>query len=294
MGRSGRAEIRVVLWGAVATLAFLMAGFRMAAGADAEAAALFASAAMPAEGAAAPIGSYARGCLAGAVALEETGAGWQVVHRARNRYWAHPATAAFIARLSARARAAGWPRLLIGDIAQPRGGPMSGGHRSHQTGLDVDIWLYVPPREPLDQATRESFAAPSLVRADGLGVNRRWRPEYATLIRLAAEDPSVARIFVNAAIKKRLCETTPREDREWLRKVRPWWGHRAHMHVRLDCPPGASSCVAQDPPPPGDGCGAALDWWFSDEALNPPPSATPRQALTLADLPPACRELVAR
>ena len=105
---------------------------------------------------------------------------------------------------------------------------MPGSYRSHQTGLDADIWPFMPPPVPLDQAARASLSTSGLVRPAGLGVNGRWRPEHGVLIRLAAEDAAVARIFVDAAIRKRLCETTPAGKRAWLRKVRPWWGHQAH------------------------------------------------------------------
>ena len=33
----------------------------------------------------------------------------------------------------------------VGDMSQPRGGPMVTGHSSHQIGLDVDIWLTPMP-----------------------------------------------------------------------------------------------------------------------------------------------------
>src|SRR6516165_2279694 len=39
------------------------------------------------------------------------------------------------------ANAGTWRGLLVGDISQPRGGPMITGHDSHQVGLDADIWL---------------------------------------------------------------------------------------------------------------------------------------------------------
>ena len=256
------------------------------------ASAAFAAAARPALGPAEPHGGYAKGCLAGAVALPETGPRWQAVRLGRNRNWGHPAMIAFIERLGRRAAGAGWPRILVGDISQPRGGPMPTGHRSHQIGLDADIWLRVPGEEPLSRAAREAFHSVSVVRPDRLAVNGAWKPEHAALIRLAAEDPAVSRLFVNPAIKKRLCRSAPVDDRAWLRKVRPWWGHDAHMHVRLACPEGAAACVDQAPPPPGDGCDETLAWWFTDEALNPAPPESPPKEITLADLPRACRALV--
>ena len=117
------------------------------------------------------------------------------------------------------------------------------------------------------------------------------------VLKAAASDPAVARIFVHAAIKDQLCQTAG-ADRGWLSKIRPWWGHNAHFHVRLSCPAGATGCIDQAPPPPGDGCDATLAWWFSDEARNPKPDPNapkkpPRRALTLADLPQACEGVLA-
>lgn len=240
-----------------------------------------------------PHGTYARGCLAGAVALPESGPNWQVMRLSRNRNWGHPALLEFVQRLSASARRLGWPRLYIGDISQPRGGPMSSGHSSHQIGLDVDIWLRIPEEKALSTADRERVSSHTVVRSDGLQVNEDWAPTHHAMLKLAAKDPEVARIFVNPAIKKALCEQEPPGDREWLRSIRPWWGHDSHFHVRLVCPPGSTDCADQVPPPPGDGCGAELDWWFSDEARNPKPRKPEKQRdLALDDLPMACQTSV--
>jgi penicillin-insensitive murein endopeptidase len=241
-----------------------------------------------------PHGSYARGCLAGGVELPETGPGWQAMRLSRNRNWGHPDMVAFIERLSRRAAGAGWPRLYVGDISQPRGGPMNGGHRSHQIGLDADIWLRIPAPAALNLGQREEVSSPTVVGANRLAVNDAWRPAHHALIRLAASDPAVARIFVNAGIKQALCKAEPPGDRGWLRKVRAWWGHDSHFHVRLNCPGGAPGCVEQAPPPAGDGCGDELAWWFTDEALHPKPPDKPRVELTLADLPQACQATVLR
>lgn len=243
----------------------------------------------------APLGGYAQGCLAGGVRIPETGPGWQAVRLSRNRNWGHPEAFAFLTRLAAQARAAGWPRLLLGDVSQPRGGPMTSGHASHQTGLDLDIWLRPGPEAPLSRAARERIAARSVVAADRRRLTAAWTPDHRDLLHAAATDGAVARIFVNAAIKAHLCRAEP-APRAWLRRLRPWWGHDAHMHVRLACPAGAAGCTPQPPPPPGDGCDETLDWWFTDEALNPPPpedpKPRPRDVMTLADLPPACREVL--
>lgn len=250
----------------------------------------------PSAGSAQPLGSYAKGCLAGAVELPETGPGWQAMRLSRNRNWGHPEIVEFIERLSRSAASIGWPRLYIGDISQPRGGPMNGGHRSHQIGLDVDVWFRIPGPAELSKTERETISSASLVRSDRLAVSEAWRPEHHALIRQAALDPAVARIFVNAAIKRAMCEAEPKSgsgfDRDWLRKVRAWWGHDSHFHVRLNCPNDATECTDQDPPAAGDGCGEELTWWFTDEALHPKPPDKPPVELTLDDLPEACRAMV--
>lgn len=253
---------------------------------------LFSAEAKPSDQSPASHGGYAAGCLAGAVALPVSGPGWEVVRLQRNRFWAHPEAFSFLTRLGAEAKAAGWPGVMVGDVSQPRGGPMADGHASHQLGLDLDIFLRPAPKGAMSDQARSGAGSVSVVAADRKHVTADWTPSHVRLLEAVSEDPAVARIFVNAAIKAELCRSVP-EPRPWLRKIRPWWGHDAHFHVRLDCPAGAEGCADQDPPPPGDGCDASLDWWFSDEALNPPPPKAPvvrkRDVMTMADLPQACR-----
>jgi penicillin-insensitive murein endopeptidase len=273
---------------AAALAAALAAGLAAPAHAAPPASDLFGAVHGPSDQAPASVGGYAAGCLAGAVPLAADGPGWQAMRPSRDRAWGRPEATAFVARLAEAGRAAGWSGLLVGDIGLARGGPMRSGHRSHQIGLDIDIWLTPAPPRPLSAAERESMSAASMVAPDRRAVTRAWSPAHAGLLRTAAQDPAVARIFVNAAIKAELCRAGPEG---WMRKLRPWWGHDSHFHVRLACPDGDAGCVDQAPPPPGPGCDAALEWWFSDEALNPKPEpgAPARRALTLADLPPSCR-----
>lgn len=248
----------------------------------------------PADMASAPLGGYSAGCLAGAAQLPETGPTWQAMRLGRNRNWGHPDIVAFIARLGAKAQAIGWPGIYVGDISQPRGGPMRSGHLSHQTGLDADIWLLRPRSLTLSRAEREKIGSPSVVAADRRSVNGNWTERHHALLKAAAQDPAVARIFVNPAIKRELCNAEPPgSGRGWLAKVRPWYKHSSHFHVRLHCPPGTAACVPQDPVARGDGCDATLAWWFTPEALNPKPGA-PGRELTMADLPPACSTVLSR
>ena len=244
---------------------------------------------------AAPLGSYAKGCMAGGVQLPQTGPTWQAMRLSRNRNWGHPLLIDFIADLSADvARIPGWPGIYVGDLSQPRGGPMLSGHRSHQIGLDADVWLMQPGRLDLSIRQRESLSAVSKRRAKGAFVNSGWTRGQHELVKAAASDPRTARIFIFPGAKVQMCNDET-GSRDWLRKVRPWYGHHYHMHVRLACPSGASGCVDQDPPPPGDGCAEAQQW--VDNILNPPPpkprdpnapAPQPRRELTMADLPRQC------
>ena len=273
---------------------------------------LFGQHSVPSDSVPAAFGSYARGCLSGGRLLQETASGWQAMRLSRNRNWGHPEMIAFIERLSRKAQEIGWPRLYVGDIGQPRGGPMKSGHRSHQIGLDVDVWLRMPGTKKLSRAERESISSHVVVANDGVNLNRHWTPSHHKVIQAAAEDPAVARIFVNAAIKRAMCVDEKDEngkiDAPWLRKVRPWRGHNAHFHVRLACPVDSPGCRDQAPPRPGTGCGAELSKWFpqgrlsrslhltrrSEEEQRPAESKA-RQAkgpLTLTDLPGVCRSVL--
>ncbi|PZQ49900.1 MAG: penicillin-insensitive murein endopeptidase [Rhodovulum sulfidophilum] len=254
---------------------------------------LFAPVTHPSAGPPAPVGQNSKGCLAGGVQMPERGATWVTMRPSRNHHWGTPETLEFIARLSVDATRIGWPGIYVGDIAQPRGGPVAG-HASHQTGLDVDIWLNRPARLDLTRKEREGLSAINVRTSDQRNVNRNWTPEHAALLRLAAEDPAVERIFITAPAKLAMCAATPPRDRAWLRKIRPWWGHNDHFHVRLNCPAGDRTCVQPAPLPPGDGCAEAV-WWVT-EALEPPdpaaPKSVPAPPLRLADLPPRCAEVL--
>ncbi len=237
------------------------------------------------------IGYYTGGCLAGGIALPINGKTWQVMRLSRNRNWGHPNLVKFLERLAEKAPKVGWNGLLVGDMAQPRGGPMLTGHDSHQLGLEADIWLTHPPADRLLTAEeREEMSAIDMVRPDLLDVNADFTPAHLALMRRAALMPDVDRIFVNAAIKRAACRDATGE-RGWLRKLRPWPGHTYHFHVALKCP--NAGCAARNPVPPGEGCGRELDQWFRAEVRFPKPSIRPPRILKLNDLPKACRDVLA-
>jgi penicillin-insensitive murein endopeptidase len=242
------------------------------------------------------IGFYSRGCLAGGMALPVDGPTWQVMRLSRNRNWGNPALVAFLEKLAAKAHKLGWPGLLVGDMSQPRGGPMFTGHASHQIGLDADIWLTPMPNRTLTRMERENMSAVQMVRKDRLDIDPRvWTPEHLKVIRAAAEAPQVERIFVNAAIKKALCREAT-GNRQWLSKIRPMYGHDYHFHIRIKCPANSAGCEPQTPPDHNEHCSAKdLAYWFSDAVLHPRPPKVPpkpKPPLTLADLPSACRTVL--
>jgi murein endopeptidase len=296
----------------------------------------------------------------------------------RNRIWGHPVLLKYIKHLATEAQKHdGWPGLMVGDMTQPMGGPMLTGHASHQIGLDVDIWLKPMPAKTLGPEERETVQPVSMLAPDAKSVNPAvWSPKHFKLIKRAASDKRVARIFVHPAIKKALCEAVGIEvnytkpdsqakkakknaktkngadkedagkksardkknsedkkasaangvpmgpahekakaeeaakaeadakkqmlsvplparkfivntaDRKWLAKVRPYWGHHYHFHVRLSCPAGMRGCVNQPPHPSGDGCGKELVGWL--KRVKPhKPKADPFPSMTTAKKPSA-------
>lgn len=249
----------------------------------------------PSPGPARSIGKTDAGCLAGGVALPFDGTGYQVIRISRRRYFGNPRTISFIEALGRKAAAAGLPPFYVGDIAMPRGGPMLSGHVSHEDGLDVDIWFNLDPKADLPPAAREDVPLPSMLTADGKAIDRaQFGRKQVTLLRLAAGDARVDRIFVNPVIKRALChgiDGATARGRRWLHRIRPWYGHEAHFHVRLRCPANSPGCVGQPPVPPGDGCDATLAWWFRLRAA--PPKAKPRPR-RVPVLPVACRKLIQR
>ena len=259
---------------------------------------LFARKLLPAAMPTRSIGSYARGCIAGAEQMPINGDTWQVMRLSRNRNWGHPDLIALLKRLSAKAhKDAGWPGLLVGDMSQPRGGPMITGHASHQVGLDADVWLTPMPNRQLSRNEREEMSAVMMVRPDRLDIDPHvFTPGHLAVLRDAAQEPTVQRIFVNAAIKKALCREA-KGDRGWLSKVRPMYGHDYHFHIRIKCPPGSGECESQKEPAESEGCSAGdLAWWFKDSVLHPKPPPKPpkpKPPMTLAQLPADCRQVLA-
>ena len=195
----------------------------------------------PIKGKTQTIGGYSNGCFIGGPTLPHTGKGYETIRRHRNRFYGHPELIEVVQWIAAQHKEQGGHQLLIGDLSQPAGGPMPYGHRSHQAGLDADIWF--TNVDPEMRHTDSSF--PRLVDLKKETINQNvWDQKFVSLLKLAGSHPSVDRIFVNWILKRHLCKTE-KGDKSWLRKLRPWWGHDRHFHVRLRCPADSPHCRPQ-------------------------------------------------
>lgn len=283
--RSSRRSVRAAL-GLVAAAATLSPAPAFPAGPAATAVDNpWARVSTPSPGPARAYGGYSAGCVRGAERLPPSGKGFRVAYPKRARVFGHPDLIAFITELGATLLRHGLGTLWLGDLGQPRGGPAPTGHASHQTGLDVDI-SYSRSRDG-------SRALPMVDLARG-AVTRHLDARVARLLELAAAHARVDRIFVHPAIKQALC-TRAGATREWLHKIRPWWGHHDHFHARLSCPAESPECTPQDPLPPGDDC-ASVAWWFSPEARAARERAHDRykeKVAALPKLPAPCAALIA-
>ncbi len=237
-------------------------------------------------------GSYSEGCVRGAMALPKSSL-YQIQHWGPDRNFGHPKLISFIEDLAQDAKAIGLPSLLIGDLSKRYGGPFGGGsaHGSHNTGLDVDISFDFA--EPLKSEYELSHPKDVLLTdPKGLVANSNFDVRRERLIMLAASDKRVQRIFVAPGIKRHLCELYSQDPsyEEALRRLRPWFGHRGHMHVRLRCPEDSKSCVAQAEVPLGNGCGAELLSWY--EPPKPASSQVKKTKPKKKVLPAQCKAVM--
>ena len=175
------------------------------------------------------------------------------------------------------------------------------GHASHQVGLDADIWLTPMPDRRLSKREREDLPATSMLGKDKLSVDPAvWTAKHGRLILRAASYSQVERVLVHPAIKKAICEDKSL-SRTHLYKIRPYWGHHYHMHIRMACPKGNTTCKPQPPTGNEDGCGKEVDDWLArmkkrmdapkvvvvpKEKVKPQP---PPREITLAELPSECK-----
>lgn len=235
-------------------------------------------------------GSTGAGCLEGSQQLKEGAQGIQIQRWALNRDYGHPLMIQYLSDLSERTRSLGLPPLLIGDISQSLGGPYGpkSNHASHNTGIDVDLpFDFALPRKSVSELANPQDVY--IVR--GSKIQKTFTKSIELYIKTAASDPRVDRIFVAPMIKKHMCRLYEgQEHNGFLHKLRPWFGHQAHMHVRLKCPFDSPECISQMPVPQGTGCGYELESWF----LPPPPKSTIAKPKVKKEriLPAKCTQLL--
>lgn len=217
------------------------------------------------------VGAYTAGCIRNAAALPKDGKGYQVIRLGRGRYFAHSESIDYITTLSEKVNEQLGGLLLIADISQQTGGPMPDDHSSHQIGLDADILFWQHPvakQRSLTVMERRHINPQSVLFPGGYGIDpNKWGTTQERILMLAASDPKVDRIFINPIIKRKLCTNYSGQD--WLGKMRPWYGHDGHFHVRLKCPQGSVSCEPQEPlPSSGDGCDELVTWFREDGTVK--------------------------
>ncbi|MCK5898766.1 MAG: penicillin-insensitive murein endopeptidase [Methylococcales bacterium] len=234
------------------------------------------------------IGKTNNGCISGAKALPLEGDGYLVVHLERGRHYGHPLLIQTLQQLGIQAQQQQIGIFQIGDLGQARGGSLPFGHRSHQSGLDADVWFNLKPESYTNlNKQRSNLQQPSMLTRNKKGLNSLWTDQHRQLLKLAANIPEVDRIFVNPRIKQDLCKTVT-GNRQWLQKIRPWYHHDDHFHIRLHCPQSSPDCIKQAPLPAGESCNASLAWWF----VKHPPTVAKKTKPKKRYMPSACKPLL--
>jgi len=214
---------------------------------------------LPIKGKSEAIGGYSLGCLKGGVTFKRIPSGLELSQVRKGRFWGHPHLIDYLENLGKTIHQKYRRNVIVGDLSLSRGGPTVGGHNSHQSGLDVDLWFEMP-KTKRRFLLKESTEMRSILTKQ----NSTLTSYQVAMIKHAASYPKVERIFIHPLLKKDLCKRSLLNPK-LLRKVRPWYGHDDHIHVRLECPVDSVECISQKPPPEGSGCDR-LDWWFSEEA----------------------------
>jgi LysM repeat protein len=130
--------------------------------------------------------------------------------------------------------------LAIGDLSAEHGGKLAA-HRSHQSGVDVDVGFYF---KQIPDGYPDRFAPAD----DNLDLQATWALLTA-FARTTDLDDGVAMMFLDYAVQKRLYQWaqkrgTPEDDLEHLFQyphgkdaltglIRHWPNHADHVHVRF-------------------------------------------------------------
>ncbi len=206
------------------------------------------------------IGFYGKGKLRNPVTLAKAGPGYQLIFPGRNHDWGSTGLVTAIEAVAASMDKdfPGAEPLQIADLSDKNGGRLSQ-HASHQNGLDADIVYYrmnhgIQEPDAFDEL-QEDFVIDGRI-TQNFDFVRNWE-----VMRRLNATGRLDRIFVDKEIKKELCkyakQASPEvsaETSDRLRKLRPYYNHAHHMHVRFTCPKDSPKCKAQKPIEPGDGC----------------------------------------
>lgn len=205
------------------------------------------------------IGKYQKGCQTEAVSYA-FGGNVKRIFDDRDTAWGQKELIAVIEKVAKKVKEQSLGVLRLGNLSDKDGGNMHPHSVSHQLGLDADISFIVDPKSPVKGAFK------SVLDSKKKKVNRKLLTKESLLVmKLFAQEANVERLLVHPLVKKEICERLPKE--KWMGKIRPWWKHDDHFHLRISCPKGNTECVPQNPPPDHDDCDSeAYHWWFSQEA----------------------------
>ncbi|MDX1949745.1 MAG: penicillin-insensitive murein endopeptidase [Rickettsiales bacterium] len=248
-----------------------------------------------AEGQSESIGTHNNGCMLYSAELSKNSQDYKLPRVERGHNYGHPEMVELLEDYSYRVKQMTGKELLIADISKKNGGPVFMLHSSHQTGLDADIWFTLyDAKQNLSSEDIKTLQPLNMADEKGKSVSSFWGSNQEDILKLFAQNDKVDRIFVNYNIKNYYCSKFKNED--WQKKIRPWWGHNEHFHIRLKCPKNSEECISKGQEIKNDGCGSELAWWFSDEAKQPKSKKEAEAKLTeeqiLERLPNRCKEIL--
>lgn len=148
-------------------------------------------------------------------------------------------------------------KVHIASIAQEKGGAY-GPHKSHQNGLDGDVYY-------MGQTRYGTVLNPDGTVSEKFDAQKNW--DFWRILVLQEMDvgartvPAVYMIFIHPTLKTYLCGWAKDRglienpiDKEILRRLWPTAGHDTHFHVRLRCSPYYKDCLQQNEIPDVTGC----------------------------------------
>ena len=161
--------------------------------------------------------------------------------------YGHPALVLMLERSAKELqRAATGSVLVVGDLSDANGGPLSG-HRSHQSGRDADVAFYVLDENGkqivLDHYVKFDAHGKAL---DGSGyVFDDWRNWLLVESWVRDRRAGLSHIFISRPLRQRLISYASKQPafRQYVPEVsallkQPEEGepHDDHFHVRVSCP----------------------------------------------------------